>query len=207
MPFIIAVAAPIGGGKTAVAEAIAARLPDAITISFDRYETATGQPVQNLRQWLARGADFDEFVVPPLREDLERLRRGEAIRDPVTKAEISVGKYVVFENPLGREAKSLAAFVDLLIWVEVPQEIALARKLKELVGGFLRQRRPDQHTQCLAWLEQYLENYLAIVREVLKIQQERVAARADLVLPGLSSLDEIAGEAADQIRRRFPAGC
>ena len=204
MPYIIAVAAPIGGGKTAVAEAIAARLPDAITISFDRYETATGQPVQNLRQWLARGADFDEFVVPPLREDLERLRRGEAIRDPVTKAEISVGKYVVFENPLGREAKSLAAFVDLLIWVEVPQEIALARKLKELVGGFLGQRRPDQHTQCLAWLEQYLENYLAIVRDVLKIQQERVAAQADLVLPGLRSLEEIASEATSEILRRFP---
>jgi uridine kinase len=204
MPYVIAVAAPIGGGKTAVAEAIAAKLPDATTISFDRYETATGQPVQNLREWQARGADFDEFVVPLLREDLERLRRGDAICDPVTKEQITAGKYVVFENPLGREAKSLAAYVDLLVWVEVPQEVALARKLKELVGGFLRQRRPDQHTQCLAWLDQYLENYLTIVRDVLQIQEKRVAAQADIVLPGLRSLDEIAGEAADQIRRRFP---
>jgi uridine kinase len=204
MPYVIAVAAPIGGGKTAVAEAIAAQLPDAAMLSFDRYETATGQPVQNLRQWLARGADFDEFVVPPLREDLERLKRGETICDPVTKASIAAGKYIVFENPLGREAKSLAALVDFLIWVEVPQEIALARKLKELVGGFLRQRRPEQHAQSLAWLEQYLENYLAIVRDVLQIQEKRVAAQADLVVQGMRSLEEIAREVADEIRRRLP---
>jgi uridine kinase len=204
MSTIIAVAAPIGGGKTTIARAIAAKLPGAGAIYFDHYEEATGQPVQNLTDWLARGADFDAFVVPRLREDLERLRRGEAVRDPATNTETLAGRYIVFENPLGREAKSLAPFVDFLVWVDVPLDVALARKVKELVGGFRRENRPDQQAKRLAWLEQYLENYLEIVRDVLKIQQDRVAAHADVVLQGMRSLDEIAQEAADEIRRRFP---
>jgi uridine kinase len=204
MPHIIAVAAPIGGGKTSIARAIAARLPEASAIYFDHYEEATGQPVQNLKEWLACGADFDAFVVPRLREDLERLRRGEAVRDPATQAETAAGKYVVFENPLGREAASLAPFVDLLVWVDVPLDVALARKVKELVGGFRRENRPDQVAKRLGWLEQYLENYLGIVRDVLAIQQDRVAAHADLVLQGMRSLEAIAHEAAEEIRRRFP---
>jgi uridine kinase len=204
MPHIIAVAAPIGGGKSALARAIAARLSGAGTVHFDHYEQATGQPVQNLQEWMRRGADFEEFVVPRLREDLERLRRGETVRDPMTGAEVPAGKYLVFENPLGREAGSLARFVDLLVWVEVPLEVALARKVRELVGGFLGQRRPEQHLEFLAWLQQYLENYLTTVRDVLRIQQERVAARADIVLDGMGSIEALGEQAAAEILKRLP---
>jgi len=204
MPYIIAVAAPIGGGKTAVTRAIAARLPGAATISFDHYETATGQPVQSLQGWLSRGADFEEFVVPALREDLERLRRGEPVRDPATGAEIPPGRYLVFENPLGREAGSLAGLIDLLIWVDVPPDVALARKLQELVRGFQGRAGRERQAEPLLWLDRYLESYLTIVREVLRIQAERVAARADLVLSGLPDPEEIAREAAAEILRRFP---
>jgi uridine kinase len=153
---------------------------------------------------MRRGADFEEFVVPRLREDLERLRRGEAVRDPMSGAAVSAGKYLVFENPLGREAGSLTAFVDLLIWVEVPPEVALARKVREMVGGFLGQRRPEQHGEFLAWLQQYLENYLTIVRDVLRIQQERVAAKADIVLDGMGSVEALGEQAATEILKRLP---
>jgi len=203
-PHIIAVAAPIGGGKSAIARAIASELPGAAAVYFDHYEQATGQPVQNLQEWIRRGTDFDEFVVPRLREDLARLRRGEEIRDPETGSRLPAAAYVVFENPLGREARSLAEFVDLLIWVKVPPEVALARKLRELVGGFLRQQRPERHGECLAWLEQYLENYLAIVRDVLRIQEQRVAAGADLVLDGTGAVEALARQAAAEILRRLP---
>lgn len=204
MPTIIAVAAPIGGGKTAVSRSVAAQLPGTAVLSFDHYEQATGQPIQNLQGWLQRGADFDEFVVPALREDLARLKRGEAVHDPATRAVIAPGRYLVFENPLGREARSLAPFVDLLLWVDVPPDVALARKLRELVGRLRQESGRERDAERLAWLEQYLENYLAVVREILQLQRERVTARADLVLSGMRDPEEIAREAAAEIRRRFP---
>jgi hypothetical protein len=86
----------------------------------------------------------------------------------------------------------------------VPLEVALARKVRELVGGFLGQRRPEQHLEFLAWLQQYLENYLTTVRDVLRIQQERVAARADIVLDGMGSIEALGEQAAAEILKRLP---
>jgi uridine kinase len=204
MPCIIAVAAPIGGGKTAVARAIAARLPGAAALSFDHYEQATGQPVQNLQGWLLRGANFDEFVVSALREDLARLKRGEAVRDPATRERIPAARYLVFENPLGRAAASLAKDIDLLIWVDVPLDVALARKLRELLGNIRREAGPERLAERLAWLDRYLENYLGVVREVLLRQRDRIRPSADLILDGQIDPESLAERAAAEILRRFP---
>ena len=69
MSKIIAVAAPIGGGKTSLVKAIANRLDDAAMLFYDHYEKATGQPVHDLEQWINNGADFNEFTIPGLADD------------------------------------------------------------------------------------------------------------------------------------------
>ena len=204
MNHVIAVAAPIGGGKTSLVKAIANQLNHAATIFFDRYEKITGSPAQDLENWIEQGAAFHDFPVPGLSEDLRKLKLGESVFDPVTKTEIRPTKYIVFEMPLGKEHAGTAGFIDLLIWIDIPLDMALARKLKEFTGNFLAGAGDQNPRKFLAWMDVYLDNYLRVVRRVLQIQQQKVGSNADIILDGMKDMDWMARQATEEILARIP---
>lgn len=199
MRYVIAVAAPVGGGKTSFVKALADRLKDATAIYFDHYEKATGKPVHHLVQWMQNGADFNDFIVPDLSRDLGQLKQGKSVVDPLTKKEIPSKKFIVFEMPLGKEHKDTAKHIDRLIWIDVPLDIALARKIKEFTGDFLTTHKPETHKDCMIWLHNYLANYLNVVRDVLRIQEERVRASADIVIDGRTDFETMIQRATEEI--------
>jgi uridine kinase len=201
--YIVAVAAPIGGGKTTLVQAMASALADAATLHFDSYEKATGRPARELLDWIREGADFDRFVEPELVVALEALRRGEAVVDPRSGVTIPPRKYIVFEMPLGREAAQVAPLIDLVLWVDIPPDVALARKVREFVETFL-QRDERTHRESLGWLAQFLDNYLLVVGDLLAIQRERVRAGADIILDGAEPFNRLVEAAVSEIRRRHP---
>jgi uridine kinase len=199
---IIAVASIIGGGKTSFVRAISERLKDAAIIHYDHYERATGESVDNLTQWIRNGADFNDFIIPNLPEDLEKLKLGKSVIDPLTDIEIKPDKYIIFEMPLGREHRLTALYIDLLIWIEVPFDMALARKIREFTASFLEEG--VNYRGRIAWLDKYLDNYLSIVREVLRIQKEKVSLNADIIINGEGDLEAIVQKAIDEILHRMP---
>lgn len=197
MAYVVAVAAPIGGGKSSLARALAQALGGAATLHFDDYENATAKSVDELAEWMGRGANFDELGAPNLACDLAALKGGAAGADPLTLP----GRYVVFEMPLGREYSATAPLIDLLIWVDVALDIALARKVKEFTGAFLSRRQPAPQ-DFIIWLDNYLGHYLSTVREVLCMQETRVRANADMVIDGRCDLDAMVRQAMLEIGRR-----
>jgi len=201
MSYVVAVAAPIGGGKSSLVRALAQALGDAATIHFDHYERATDKSVAELVEWMGRGADFDELSAPNLARDLAALKGGASVVDPLTQAEIAPGRYVVFEMPLGREYSATAPLINVLIWVDVPLDIALARKLKEFTGSFLS-RQQGAPQEFVVWVDNYLDHYLTVIRDVLGIQQTRVRAKADVVVDGRNSLEVMVQQAMQEIMKR-----
>lgn len=204
MTYIIAVAGPSGSGKTALVNAVAERLNDAATLFFDRYEKATKAPAYDLVKWIEKGADFDDFAADNLSMDLEQLKRVESVTDPLTKAEIPARKYILFEMPLGREHKDTAGYIDLLLWIEIPPDIALARKLREVTSVFLRTNKKENSAEFIAWINKYLDNYLQIVREVLQIHKQKVTPKADITVDGQADLETMVHEATREILNRLP---
>ena len=189
MNYVIAVAAPIGGGKTSLVNAIADGLQDAAIVRFDHYETLTEQPVDHLIQWMEHGANANDFRFPGLRRDLEKLKRGESVVDPMTNEIVPSKKYIIFEMPIGKEHKETAECVDLLLWVEIPLDMALARKLREFTDAFLKRYDQVKQKDFVIWLDAYLENYLKAVGNVLRIQKERVSVKADIIVDGTRDLE------------------
>lgn len=204
MTYIIAVAGPSGSGKTALVNAVAKALNDAATLFYDRYEKATKAPAHDLVKWVEEGANFDEFAAPVLSKDLDKLKRGESVIDPLTKAEISPTKYILFEMPLGKEHKETARYIDLLLWIEIPSDMALARKLREVTANFLRMNKKENSVEFIVWINKYLDNYLKIVREVLQIQKRKVSPNADIIVDGQADLETMVREATRAIRNRLP---
>jgi uridine kinase len=182
MSYLVAVSAPVGGGKSSLVRGLAERLPDACAIHFDNYEALTDRPIDEIQRWMKDGADVDDFVVEHLPEHLARLKNGGAITDP-TGTEIAAAKYIFFETPFARQHRTTGELIDLSIWIDTPLDVALARNLREFT------RRPDMSADLAAWLGPYLDSYLDVVRDLLVMQSETVGAAADIKLDGLHGLD------------------
>jgi uridine kinase len=204
MVYVIAVAGPIGGGKTSLVKALAHALNNAAILFYDNYEQSSKGSVDEMIRWMRDGADISNLDITRLVADLSKLKCGQTVTDPLTLAEIAPAKFIILEMPLGREHKSAAPYIDLLIWIDTPPDIALARKVKEFTGHFLTQRRGVDDRDFVAWLHQYLENYLRAIGDLLQIQKERVGRHADIILDGRRDFETMVGQAVREILKRIP---
>lgn len=204
MSHIVAVAGHPGAGKTSVVLGLAEALGDAAVIHMDSYEKMTRTPMADIARWMDDGADIDAFAFPQLERDLQHLRQGMSIVDPRSKRQVAPCKYILFETQFGRAHSATGRHIDLLLWIETPLDLALARNLKAFVAGFLRARQPHQLEARLRWLQAYLDNYLGTVRSLMTMQKQRVAAGADFVIDGQGDLRSMIRTAGNEIRSRFP---
>jgi energy-coupling factor transporter ATP-binding protein EcfA2 len=204
MSYVIALAGPIGSGKSSLVRALVNQLHDASMLYFDHYENITRKPPHELVKWIHSGADIDMFTIPGLVRDLEKLKQGEPVADPVTNEMVAPRKYIVFEMPFGKAHAATAPYIDLLLWIDLPLDVALARKVREHTGMFLERCHPDKHQECLAWLHGYLDSYLIFVHDILVIQHDKVRPQADLLLDGTSDLESMSQRISLFIRTKLP---
>ncbi|CAM4337470.1 hypothetical protein L1N85_21805 [Paenibacillus alkaliterrae] len=67
IPFIIAIAAVSGGGKTSVVQLLNKELANSTALFFDDYDF---EGPDNLIEWVHRGADHNEWKLTPLINDI-----------------------------------------------------------------------------------------------------------------------------------------
>lgn len=164
--YVVGIAAPAGGGKSTLADALAGRVADSVRLHFDDYEvTMPG----DWERWLADGASFDEWSVPALAADLFEMKRSET-GPPV----------VLFEAPLGRAHRATGDLIDFLVFIDTPLEIALARWMA---------LRLSTGTSGEGLVTEYLANYELVLRRVYQEQRQQVRRSADLVVNGLDPVD------------------
>ena len=204
MNHVVAVAGPPGAGKSTLIHGLAQALTDACAIHMDSYETMTQKPIAEIAQWMNDGADIGAFSFPQLEQDLQRLRQGLTVMEPRTGREIAARKYILFETQFGRAHRATGRNIDILIWLDTPLDVALARNVKKMTASVLREQKVEKLAGRVQWLDGYLDNYLHTVRSLMPMQKEKVAAGADIVIDGGVALPELVSFAAGEIRRRLP---
>ena len=125
---VIGVSAVGGGGKTEVARRLAQVLGDAVTLHFDDYDDTNVHP-PDLRRWFADGADYDAWQTPVFGSHLRALKAGRRIRCPITGISVGPARYVVADAPLGRAHTDSGQFIDLMIFIDTPLDVAMARRI------------------------------------------------------------------------------
>ncbi|TXN82129.1 uridine kinase [Methylobacterium sp. WL8] len=190
--FVVAVCGPPGSGKSSVSRALAARLGNAPVIAYDAYERITAWPPARVAAWHAAGASYDAVPTPGLAEDLARLRHGEPVADRVgggvLQARASAGgrRTIVFDTLLGRANAATGALVDHLVWLDLPPDLALVRKLRALLSAM-----PDAGA-----LADYLAHYETLLRPTYAVQRDRVRPDADQILDATAPVESLAGAVA-----------
>jgi uridine kinase len=191
-PFITAISGTSGGGKTTLADNTAALLERAMCLYFDDYLAVTNDPV-DIRGWLNAGAKPDEFKTPRLASDLQKLAAGESIRP----ADGGLAEHVLVEDPFGRSRAETAPFVDFVAYLDLPPDIALARRVIRAIKE--RRREPEA---LLAHIHGDLMTYLMAGREAYTAASRAARESADLILDGTRPAQELAAELAAAIRQR-----
>jgi len=200
--YVVTVSGPAGAGKTTLINNVATQLRDASVLHFDSYRSvarwwpnylALGMtPEQAARQWLADGADPDEYVsIPRMVEDLRVLNSGMAISTPedwpVGTQHVKPARYILVEDPWSRLRSELAPFVDFAVYVDTPLDYALCRRLlRDHASGL----------DAMAVVAKYIE-----VRERDYYEQNlRLRDHADYVANGMLPPDQMADHVTRKIR-------
>ncbi len=183
MASIIAIAGPPGCGKSTLTRALAMHL-DASIIDYDHYQTVTEQPVEAIIEWLDNGIDYNVLNIPGLSEDLARLKRGSAITPPDQPFSIKPRNLILFETPFGYCHAESARHIDLMLWIDLPLDIALARNIRAFTEHFQRTDSPSAAHDNIHWLQEYLDNYTSSVHDLLTKQIAKVRPHADYMVDG-----------------------
>lgn len=195
-PFVIVISGSVGSGKSTIAAALSRTLGDTALVIFDHYGQYVEWP-QDMAQWINDGADPGHIRVPPLKADLLSLRKGEAITDPYDGKLIKPAHYIILEEPSGRERDEIREFIDLVVYIDVPQDICVIRMLERVLdlqlwrseGTF--ESEPKEHLvrqldAVALWITQY-QRARAMYIQVSQMVKER----ADVIVDGMQSIDEV----------------
>lgn len=168
-PYVIAVNAVSGGGKTTLSKALRQSL-SAKLFCFDDFDDTNGP--DDLYEWYKRGANLLEFDFPGMWDAVART-----LRDGIVE-------YVILDYPFGREHPRFREVIDLSVFIDTPLDIAMARR-------FLRDCTPDSVSadERLRRLRDEMEYYVAKARYPY-LDAYRHRDSADLILDGWGTVEE-----------------
>ena len=198
-PFIIGISAITGGGKTAVTLRLTEVLEDAVALHFDDYDDTNVHP-DDLQRWFAAGADYDAYKTPAFTSHLEALKADESIRYPAGNTLLDPKRYIVADAPLGRAHTDSGRFIDLMVYIDTPLDVAMARRV-------LREIDREGHRTAdgaLEYAKGELSGYLAEARPLYEAFQERMRDTSEVIVDGTLSIDAIVAKIRNEIEARFP---
>jgi len=193
--FVVAIAGVSGAGKTTLVRRVAELLGDAAALHFDDYRPVANYPhyPAEMPQWIEAGRDLDAWEIPQLLDDLKALRGGQAITLPDHKDEVRPARFIVLEEPAGRERTGMGDVIDFVVWLDLPLEIALARKVVEAFDYWLHHIPPAELAQAVQRGVDYFSPY-PLARAYYLTLIERVKPNCDLILDGTRATDALAQE-------------
>lgn len=197
--FVVAISGPSGAGKTSLVQRVTRLLEDAVSFYFDDYVCVSKYP-SDFSQWIREGADPNQWETPQLLEDLQALRHGESISLPENQGIVKSASFIVLEEPFGRERAKMSELIDFVACINLPLEVALARRLLRDIEQCVTEGKQDIMAD---YLKEYLTEYLnGGTRELYFEVSTRVLQNCDLILNGVNSLDELANEIVTAIKTR-----
>jgi uridine kinase len=156
-PYIIAIDAIAGGGKSTLSGAVNAALSSSARYCFDDYDEPDIHPT-DFYDWWQRGADIAAFDCPTLYQMVSRH---------IEKKDVG---HLVLDMPFGRQHGRFLHLIDLSVFIDTPLDIALARRIL---------RDHDDLTSVRHEMKEYLSKVRALYTDHFQMSKT-----CDLVLDG-----------------------
>lgn len=183
---VVAVTGGMGSGKSTVVDRLVSLLPRAVAVHEDDHQSMTCWTAEEVRRWEQAGADVAALPLEGLPGRLAELRGATGLHRGI----------VLLESQFGRHHPALAALVDFQIWLDVPADVAFARRVAQLAG-----ERVDDPAARLAWIARMSGEYATWTAPIVHRQQDSVAAAADVVVPARRPVTDVVDQCLEAIAR------
>lgn len=175
-PLIIGISGISGAGKSTLIRKLGHTL-QATILFWDEYDAISKAP-EDYVKWFYTNKNYDEWIYPELVNALQNLKEGQEFICPATKRTLVPTKYILFDAPLGYCHQATGKYIDFLICLDTPLDIALARRL-------IRDYR--DHSNSVEMFQE-LQEYLQKSRPLFILSPEEKAS--DLVIDGSLTVEE-----------------
>jgi len=200
-PFVVGISGYSGVGKSTIIYELSKIIGPSVTcLFFDDYVSRSDFPT-NIKDWIQNGANPNIINTPILREHLESLVGGRSVIVPISNGwakeylnresirTINPGKIILLEEPFGREREEIKDFIDIVIYLDVPLEIALARRILDLTKS---QELRNDPMVLINLLDHFLFEYLHNgVRDMYFEIGNRVKNNCDIVINATQGVVQI----------------
>ncbi len=204
-PLVVAIAGTSGAGKTTLARKTAELVGGIVLRADDYYADATfPDGLDGLGRWLDDGADPNRWQTPGFADDVRTLASGQAIVDRKTGQRLDPSQLILVEEFFGRGRAEMARVIDLVVYVDTPREVALARRLQRGMGTSWKAWWSEHGSEApaaevaerakasLAFLERELNLYQKYFRRLYTRNEQRVRPTCDIFLDGMRPPEELA---------------
>lgn len=191
--FTIAIAGASGAGKSLLVSKISEMLEDSVEIHYDDYRP--------------------NYV--SLTGDLETLRRGQPIKYPKNCRTVKPSKFIIVEEPTGRTRPNMDENIDLLVYIDLPLDVSLARILLraiyesndeeirnfyKTIGSQFEKKYKEPVGRLMHIVVWMLEMYMKEHRQQYLEMREALMQDADLIVDGMQSVEVLANEVVEEAR-------
>lgn len=176
-PIIIGISGISGAGKSTLTKKVAGTLESTFLI-WDDYDEISENP-RDYVKWYELSKNYNDWIYDDLANTLKKLKEGCEVICPATHKRLYPTKYIFFDAPLGYCHEATGKYIDFLICLDTPLDIALSRRL-------IRDYRNHPEPQKI--LEE-LEYYLAHSRPLYILTAEEKAC--DLIMDGSLPLEKL----------------
>jgi len=191
----VAISGTSGAGKSTLIAGVAAALAPVAVLRFDDYESVARYP-PDMRVWIDEGGDCDAFETPQFDADVAALRAGRAITLP-SGLIVEPAPLVLLEEPFGRQRTGMRSQIDLVVLLDTPSDVALARKVLRMIDFFEAERGTDA---LLRHMRFFLPWYIACGRELYTTVNEGISLDCDFVLDGKLPGEELIAQMVGWLR-------
>jgi len=204
-PYVIVISGSVGSGKSTIAAVLSKMLGDVPVLNFDHYGQYAEWP-HDFTQWVNAGADPSGIKVPKLKDDLLSLLDGKTITDPLNGNTIKPAKIIILEEPSGRERQEIREHVNLVVYIDVPQDVCVIRMIERTIdmqiwhskGTFEEEPKENlvpQLNSAALWITQY-QHARPMYIQVSQIVKEN----SDMIINGMKAVNEIASDILSKIK-------
>jgi len=176
-PFIFAVNAISGGGKTTTTRELQKRLPNAKALYLDDRNYDSDSGIEDTGEWIEAGADVNLWDLQRLADDIDKLKQ----ENP---------DFIILDYPFGYRHNLIGPYLNYSVFIDTPFDIALARRII---------RDYNDETTIKEVFED-MKSYLEDGRNSYLDGLEKTKAKeADLIVDGSLPLDEIVECIAEKV--------
>ena len=186
---VIGFSGMLSAGKTTLMKTVAEKLDNSVTLFWDDYDHLVELEFKDPKKWLQDGCDTNKWKTVRFIEDLRSLKTNNAIQHPITNKNIEPAKYVLVEDPTGRTREEMAELIDTLVFIDLPQEISLARAYNRELQN---ETKWIDKTELVNFLQSFTSRYLDWFHGALLNIEKRLRQDADLIVDGSKSSEELA---------------